>query len=446
MLGKSVKTWFSVFLLGVIPQWGWSYSDQEKHSILLDFQTFFLSEFGHNAQVSLIDVVETGDSLLINPNGTHYLYSYRENRSGFLRLDRSIFHGHNFGRKLFWYNNHIYALGGYGFWVDHSKLIRFNWNTKEWDLILTKGPSPGGSPLLCFLRNDSLFCIRSIFRGEYNGQPRVVSQMWVLDIPDLQWSNFSFDPDIGMETADYRLSAENDHWYIGTTLPRSQEVIIDKRTGKFYINNSGPPLMAIPEIGLTGVNLMNNDRAMSYIIGDSLVILLDDSLRYSRADLSKFVFEYCQEENVDLNDLTHAVNPDNDGMKQMSFVSERLIYWLGLVLLMFLYAFEKRFNRKGDRTNFQFSQGFVSTESPNPISVEDELASMMHQKGSRHYSQDELDELFQIQGLDYDARKLKRSRLIAEINARHEGLLERKRDPADKRKFIYMLNHMKFKG
>lgn len=446
MVGKGVKTWLGIILLGIIPQSGWSFSDQQKHSILLKFQAFFLEEFGHSAQATLIDVIEAGDSLLINPNGTHYLYSYRENRSEFLRLDRSTFHGHNFGRKLFWYENHLYALGGYGFWVDHSKLIRFNWRTKEWDLILTKGPNPGGSPLLCFLRNDSLFCIRSIFRGEANNQPRVVSQMWVLDLPALQWSNFSFDPDIGMESADYRLSAENEHWFVGTTLPRSQEVIINKRTGKFYLNNSGPPLMAIPELGLTGVNLMNNDRAMSYIIGDSLVILFDDSTHYVRADLSKFVFEYCREENVDLNNLNLAVNPDNDGMEQMSFVSERLIYWLGLVLLLFLYAVEKRVNRKGGQSNFQFSQGFVPTESPNLGSVEDELASMLHQKGSRPYSQDELDELFQIQGLDYDARKLKRSRLIAEINVRHDGLLERRRDPADKRKFTYMVNHLKFNG
>lgn len=445
-MSKSICKYFVGLILGLVSQTAWSFTDQQKHLILLEFQNSYATKLGHAPQVSLIDVIEVGDSLLINPNGTHYLFSYKANRPGFLRLDRSIFHGHNFGRKLFWFENHLYALGGYGFWVDHSKLIRFNWSTREWDLILTKGPSPGGSPLLSFERNDSLFCIRSIFRGQDGDLPRVVSQMWVLDLHKLQWSNYSFDPNIGLESSDYRLSAENENWFVGTTMPRSQEVIINKKTGKFYLNNSGPPLMAIPELGLSGLNLMNNEKAMSYIMGDSLIILYEDSLPYARADLSTYVFEYCREENVDLNDLSRSLNPENDGMEQMSFVSERLVYWLGLLLLLFLYSIEKRFNRKVNKGEFQFNQGFVDRNSLPALSPEDEIADGIHKNGSRHYSQDELDDLFHIQELDYDSRKLKRSRIIAELNKKHEGLLERKRDPSDKRKFIYIVNHLKFKG
>ncbi|MFM1898492.1 MAG: hypothetical protein RL577_732 [Bacteroidota bacterium] len=431
-------------MLGLMSQPVWSFTDHQKHSILLEFQKFFLNEFGHSAQVSLIDAIDLGDSLLINPNGTHYLYSYKFNRLGFLRLDRSTFHGHNFGRKLFWYNNHIYALGGYGFWVDHSKLIRFNWTTREWDLILTKGPSPGGSPLLSFIRHDSLFCIRSIFRGQGEEVSRIVSQMWVLDLHELKWSNYSFDPNIGLESSDYRLSAENENWFVGTTLPRSQELIVNKRTGKFYLNTSGPPLMAIPELGITGVNLMNNSKAMTCILGDSLVIFYEDSLSYGRANLATFVFEYCREENVDLNNLNGALISEIDRMAQMSFVSERLVYWLGLLLLLFLYIFEKQFNRKDSK--FQFNEG-VFEQTPKPtLSPEEEIALALHKKGSQQYSQDELDILLNIQDFDYDSRKLKRSRIITELNKNHEGILDRKRDPSDKRKFIYTVDHLKFKG
>ncbi len=443
---KSKIQYIIMLIMGLISHSGWSYNNQQKHTILLNFQTFFLTEFGHAAQVSLIDVFEAGDSLLINPNGTHYVFSYKENRPGFLRLDRSIFHGHNFGRKLFWYKNHIYALGGYGFWVDHSKLIRFNWSTKEWDLIFTKGTSPGGSPLLCFQRNDSLFCIRSIFRGQNGDFPRIVSQMWVLDLHKLQWTNYSLDPNIGLETSDYRLTAENENWFVGSTNPRSQEVIINKKTGKFYLNNSGPHMMAIPELGLTGVNLLNNEKVMPYVMGDSLILMYEDSVSYYRADLSSFVFEYCQEENVDLNNLELSLNPENDGMRQMSFVSERLVYWLGLLLLLFLYIIEKRFNKKTENKEFFFNKGYVEKKSPSAVSMEDAIALGIHSQGSRHYSQDELDELFDIQEFDYDSRKLKRSRIIAELNRNHEGLLVRKRDPSDKRKFIYMVNHLKFRG
>ncbi len=441
---KSISKYVVGLILGLVSQTLWSFTDQEKHSILLDFQAFYPSEYGHAAQVSLIDVIEAGDSLLINPNGTHYLYSYKANRPGFLRLDRSIFHGHNFGRKLFWFDNHLYALGGYGFWVDHSKLIRFNWSNREWDLILTKGPAPGGSPLMCFRRNDSLFCIRSIFRGEDGDIPRIINQMWVLDLRKLQWSTYSFDSNIGLESSEYRLAAENDNWFVATTLPRTNEVIVNKKTGKFYVNKSGPPLLTIPELGLSGVNLMNNDRAMFYILEDSLFILYEDSLKFSRGSLSKYVFEYCREESINFNELDRLANPESDGMEQMSFVSERLVYWLGLILLLFLYVIEKRFNRK--KRDFSFNQGFVDLKSELSLTPEDEITVGIHKNGSRQYTLDELDELFRIQDFDYDSRKLKRSRIIAELNKKHEGLLDRKRDPSDKRKFIYIVNHMKFNG
>lgn len=443
-MGKSISKYLVGLILGLVSQTAWSFTDQEKHSILLAFQAFYPTQYGHAAQVSLIDVMEAGDSLLINPNGTHYLYSFKANRPGFLRLDRSIFHGHNFGRKLFWFDNQLHALGGYGFWVDHSKLIRFNWGTREWDLILTKGPAPGGTPLMCFQRNDSLFCIRSIFRGEDGDIPRIISQMWVLDLHKLQWSNYSFDSNIGLESTEYRLAAENENWFVATTLPRTNEVIVNKKTGKFYVNKSGPPLLIIPELGLSGVNLMNNDRAMFYILGDSLFILYEDSLRFSRGSLSKYVFEYCREESINFNELDRLANPENDGMEQMSFVSERLVYWLGLLLLLFLYVIEKHFNRH--KRDFFFNRGFVDRKSEPSLTPEDEIAVGIHKNGSRHYTLEELDELFRIQDFDYDSRKLKRSRIIAELNKKHEGLLDRKRDPLDKRKFIYIVNHLKFKG
>jgi hypothetical protein len=53
----------------------------------------------------------------------------------------------------------------------------------------------------------------------------------------------------------------------------------------------------------------------------------------------------------------------------------------------------------------------------------------------------ELDELFDIQKLSYDSRKLKRHRLIQEINKQHPKLINRIKDKEDQRKYLYFIDY-----
>ena len=52
----------------------------------------------------------------------------------------------------------------------------------------------------------------------------------------------------------------------------------------------------------------------------------------------------------------------------------------------------------------------------------------------------QIDELFDIQKLSYDSRKLKRYRLIKEINKKHPNLIQRVKDNEDQRKYLYIIN------
>lgn len=52
----------------------------------------------------------------------------------------------------------------------------------------------------------------------------------------------------------------------------------------------------------------------------------------------------------------------------------------------------------------------------------------------------QIDELFDIQKLSYDSRKLKRHRLIQEINKKHPNLIQRVKDNEDQRKYLYIIN------
>jgi hypothetical protein len=55
----------------------------------------------------------------------------------------------------------------------------------------------------------------------------------------------------------------------------------------------------------------------------------------------------------------------------------------------------------------------------------------------------EMDELFDIDKLSYDSRKLKRHRLIQEINKKHPDLIQRVKDKEDQRKYLYIINKKK---
>jgi hypothetical protein len=422
-----------------------AFTFEERYKVIQDFTSFFEAKHNIHPRVLMTDIVDLGDSILLNPDGMHFLYSYVKGREGFLRLDRSTFHGHNFGRSLYYYKNELYALGGYGFWHSHAKLLQFNRRTHEWDLMVTKGPIPEGSAILSFMRSDSVFFIRSINKGEMELGARVQSYLWILDMATLSWSKHPFDEDIHLENNEYRLTVESEKWYIGTTIPRAQETIVNKETGKFYINHNGPPLLGIPEWNENGLNLIANANAAAMIKGDSLIILVGDTLRYVRGNLNDFVFTFCKEENVFFNQLGDGLEEENPTESRMVFVSEKMIYWIALLMLVFLYGFERKNNRKSTASEFQFETGIRFVKS-QPEEEPADLALALHNQGSHIWNQEQLDEFLGISTLDYNSKKLKRSRFLVDLNERHPGIVERQRDPLDKRRFIYKLDHKKFRG
>mgnify|MGYP000300719271 CR=1 FL=1 len=64
-----------------------------------------------------------------------------------------------------------------------------------------------------------------------------------------------------------------------------------------------------------------------------------------------------------------------------------------------------------------------------------------HKKINNHYlTKSDLDEVFNLTHLEYEKQKAKRSYLIKEINNYKPELIDRVRDPEDKRSFLYKIN------
>ena len=92
-------------------------------------------------------------------------------------------------------------------------------------------------------------------------------------------------------------------------------------------------------------------------------------------------------------------------------------------------------------------EGKTSTSPLEPVSVpvfesdfNTRLAEFMKTKPQPFLTKDELDELLKIENLTFESQKTKSAQLIKRINEHYPGLIERVRNPEDKRVFIYQVN------
>ena len=72
--------------------------------------------------------------------GGGLLFEYRDNH--IIRIDESFPHRNQFSGHFFTNKNIPYLMGGYGYWRSNSLLTKFNFQTKEWDYIETRGQVP----------------------------------------------------------------------------------------------------------------------------------------------------------------------------------------------------------------------------------------------------------------------------------------------------------------
>jgi len=84
-------------------------------------------------------VSDDGVVYFLYPGGG-LLFEYRDNH--IIRIDKSFPHRNQFSGHFFTNKNIPYLMGGYGYWRSNSLLTKFNFQTKEWDYIETRGQVP----------------------------------------------------------------------------------------------------------------------------------------------------------------------------------------------------------------------------------------------------------------------------------------------------------------
>ena len=125
-------------------------------------------------------------------NGCGEVYEFRND--SIIRIDKSFQHKNQFNSNHFVYNNDIYFWGGYGLFTHKNILTKFDFKTKEWELIkysdYSKIPEPRQSAM-SFLKNNFLYIV-SGYTDDFEtkqttGTSKCLNDIWRLNLKTKKW-------------------------------------------------------------------------------------------------------------------------------------------------------------------------------------------------------------------------------------------------------------------
>ena len=412
-----VAVWFMCFQSSLI---AFNYTPVEIAKIL-NRANAETNKITHSA-IGETDYIVSGDSMFLNPDGTHYLYSYLPSRNTFLRLDHSQFHGHNFVRHLFLYKDEIYAFGGYGFWNDHAKLIKFDKRTKEWELVMIKNDvNLKGKPIMSVLQGDSIFIYGTIQHHVKSKGTSIKVGCYLLNLKKLEISEFeSSKQNVEIQICSQGYNSQFSNYIIFGT-PNNIMYIFDKNKKTMYKNASGPSLFH--ESNQQRIDIV--DSNYRFLVGNQLITVFPD-LSVDKINLENYIELYCFEDSK-FQDWT---------LINLHFVewTDFLYKYIILLLLMLVMFLGYHFLSTG---------GIYNRKTLNQYRILEEeinVLNYLNKLKDNSYTEHEIDLVFRIYHLPSRVRKIKRSQIINELNQNYPGKIEKIVNANKPNEFIYKVN------
>jgi hypothetical protein len=174
--------------------------------------------------------------------GGGLLFEYRDNN--IIRVDESFPHRNQFSGHFFIYKNVPYLMGGYGYWKSNSLLTKFNFQTKEWDYIETRGQKPelGINSGSFVVEGDILYVFD--FYQKIEDVDVKNNNTYELSLSSLKWEkkgslNRLFYDDINRKTLEISIPF-NSTKFLQKNLDSKNLIVIEpsKNTVKTYINEN----------------------------------------------------------------------------------------------------------------------------------------------------------------------------------------------------------------
>ena len=174
--------------------------------------------------------------------GGGLLFEYKNN--SIKRIDESFPHRNQFSGHFFIYKNIPYLMGGYGYWKSNSLLTKFNFQTKDWEYIETRGQVPelGINSGSFVVENDILYVFD--FYQKVDDVDIKNNNTYELNLNNLKWEkkgalNRLFYDDVNRKVLDITIPFGSTK-YLQKSLDSKSLIIIEpsKNSVKTYINES----------------------------------------------------------------------------------------------------------------------------------------------------------------------------------------------------------------
>lgn len=233
--------------------------DYQFHPYLNPVDSLFLSL----KNLHLFKKVANGDTIyFVNPSGG---YVFEFSNESIKRIDNSSNLRAYFNSNVFFYNNSIYLVGGYGYWKYKSQLIRFDFNLKEWVIVdkLLEDELGFFGPFFLARDQEHLIIIpRDLY---HNFKNQKINNNFYLDynLETKQVKKNRFD----FETFDFI-------WTNGPTYLENYH---------FSIKENAYVFTTKPSVGFLVFNVENKkvsfkDLSSSYFQSNSNIVLIDNSI------------------------------------------------------------------------------------------------------------------------------------------------------------------------
>lgn len=187
-----------------------------------------------------------GKNYLVS-NGCGEVYEFRND--SIIRIDNSFDHKNQFFSSSFVYNDELYFFGGYGLFTHKNIITKFDFKTKEWELIKYKDyknvPEPRQKPLH-FLDKDKLYIISGYTDNndsdQVTGGSKLLDDIWVFDLKNRIWNKIGEINDknilIGLYDTSDTYQLNNNFYYDYNNVYRfnfeSNTVSYSKQRNKYF--------------------------------------------------------------------------------------------------------------------------------------------------------------------------------------------------------------------
>ena len=362
------------------------------------------------------------NQIIANRNG--YLNVYKWEKEKWIDLYKGNFGGHNFGRFCFLYKEELYAYGGYGYWHFNSSLIKFNESAGGWIFITSVHPFDRLVEPLFNIIDDQLYITGGYFSINDKITPNNKTAIINLNDNKQYIKSNPIKLDSSYKESDYSAlfrGAINNLAFLDVWSPNIRYLLIHNfKNGQYYLRD-----------------ILFNDWItvpLTYIDGQQFIIT-------DHKNKLKFITEEI---------LMKGASPVGIEQKSQNITtSKKLLTVTSVISVLILIIVIGIYKKKKSNKNIQ-----IESLATDVLSEQSEGEHIIKIIGGLKIAEstlvtpDKLDQLLEIEDLETDSKRARRSQMIKSINkftAEKMGyeLVHRLKDEKDKRYINYQIGKLK---